>query len=73
MAKSFGSWLKAQKHRNDLIGDLAKDFITACRWREEDPLTKTRDHVAFQMACMNACSEAFEALDAAELEWKVSR
>jgi hypothetical protein len=73
MAQSFGSWLKAQQHRDDAIGDLAQDFLSACRWRKEDPLTKTRDHVAFQMACLSACSDAYEALDAAAAEWQASR
>jgi hypothetical protein len=77
MAQSFGSWLKAQQHRDDAIGDLAQDFLSACRWRKEDPLTKTRDHVAFQMACLGACSDAYQALDAAAAEcaaeWQASR
>lgn len=73
MNQSFGSWLQAQQHRNDPIGDLAQDFAQACRLRKEDPLTKTRDHVAFQMACLSACTEAYEALDAAAAEWSVSR
>jgi hypothetical protein len=41
--------------------------------RKEDPLAKTRDHVAFQMACLSACSDAYEALDAAAAEWQASR
>lgn len=73
MPKTFGAWLKAQQHRDDPIGDLAEDFIDACRWRKEDPLIKTRDQVAFQMASLSACAEAYKALDAAELEWKASR
>lgn len=73
MTKTFGAWLKAQQHRDDLVGDLARDFISACRWREEDPLTKTRDHVAFQMGCLSACPEAYEALDVAAIEWQASR
>jgi hypothetical protein len=73
MAQSFGTWLKHQSERGDAIGDFAADFVTACRWRKENPRTKTRDHIYFQMACMSACSEAYEALDAAAAEWEASR
>ena len=72
MTQSFGSWLIAQQHRNDDVGDLAQDFAQACRLRQEDPLPKTQDHVAFQMACLSACTEAYEALDAAASEWSAS-
>ena len=73
MAQSFGSWLKAQRDRNDPVGDLAQDFITACKWRDEDPDLKDPHHVRFQMDCLSASSEAHAALDAAAAEWQASR
>lgn len=73
MTQPFGAWLKDQQHRNDPTGDLAKDFLSACRVRKEDPLTKAHDDVRFQMACMSACSDAYEALEAAVAEWQASR
>jgi hypothetical protein len=36
-SETFGSWLLRQQHRDDPIGDLAKDFIQDFRWNEFDP------------------------------------
>jgi len=73
MPKTFGAWLKAQQERNDPVGDLARDFIDACRWMKNDPMAMSPGSVTLQMACLNACSEAYEALDAAAAEWEGSR
>jgi hypothetical protein len=73
MAQSFGAWLKAQQDRNDLVGDLASDFITACKWRDEDPELMTTDHVRFQMGCLSASLDAYRALAKASKEWQRSR
>ena len=73
MTTTFGSWLIDQQHRNDPIGDLAKDFSSACKWRNEDPAAKSPDQVSFQMDCLGACDLAYEALDAAATEWRRSR
>lgn len=73
MAKSFGSWLKAQQHRDDPIGDLAQDFITACKWRKENPERLGDDDVRFQMDCLSASVEAIRAFRQAKREWSASR
>jgi hypothetical protein len=73
MTQAFGTWLKDQQHRDDPIGDLANDFISACKWRKETPDAKTTDGVQFQMACLGASNEAYAALDQAVAEWKASR
>jgi hypothetical protein len=73
MTQAFGTWLKQQQHRDDPIGDFAQDFITACKWRKENPSTKTTDHVRFQMACLSASAEAYDALKQATAEWEASR
>lgn len=73
MTESFGTWLKDQAHRDDPIGDLAKDFISACKWRNEDPAAKAPHHVRYQMGCLDASTEAYAALDQAAAEWQGSR
>lgn len=74
MAKSFGSWLKAQQHRDDPIGDLAQDFLADIKrtehpWPSHWSVTTLRHRLEFQCAC----DGAFEALDQAVAEWKASR
>lgn len=73
MPKTFGAWLKAQQHRDDQIGDLAKDFITACKWRKEHPLAFQPEDLQLQMTCLGACNAAQQAFKAACKEWKASR
>lgn len=73
MPKTFGAWLKAQQHRKDSIGDLAQDFITACKWRKEHPPAFEPEDLELQMTCLGACDAAYEALDAAAAEWRASQ
>lgn len=70
MAQTFGAWLTQQQHREDAIGDFAKDFIGACRWRKEDPETLSDDQVRWQMLCLDACIEATRAFNRAKREWR---
>lgn len=73
MAQTFGAWLKRQAHRDDFIGDLAQDFLTACKWRDSDPSALDEAGIRYQMACLGACTKAYTALDDAVVEWKASR
>ena len=73
MAQSFGSWLKAQQHRDDPIGELAGDFLTACKLRKEHPPAFEPEDLQLQMTCLGACDAARQAFDAACREWRASR
>lgn len=73
MAQSFGAWLKRQADRNDPVGDLAQDFLCACKWRKEDPDEMTRDSIHFQMGCLGAGLDAYRALAKASKEWQSAR
>ena len=73
MPKTFGAWLKAQQDRNDPVGDLARDFIDACRWRKEHPPAFEPDDLKLQMDCLGASDAAYDAFDAACAEWRAYR
>jgi hypothetical protein len=74
MAQSFGAWLKRQADRGDWIADLSADFTTdlsshpllgrPCDW---SPRMLRR-----RMIYIGACTEALEALAAAEAEWRAA-
>ena len=74
MAKSFGSWLKAQQHRDDPIGDLAQDFLADSKhtqhgWPSHWSATGLRHRLMF----LAAPDAVFAALDQAVAEWEASR
>lgn len=71
MAKSFGTWLKRQVHRDDPIGDLAHDFIRDLRITEHGvPSQWTPRSLKHRLMYLDACDGAFEALESAEAEWR---
>lgn len=59
----FESWLIKQKHRDDPIGDLAKDFISAKIIREDRKCNKE------MLDKWGACQAAYDALDKAKQEY----
>ena len=65
MAKTFYSWLRQQRWRDDEVGDLARDV-----W---DDRKNIRDHsvsgIKYRMLTAGACFEALEALDTAVAEF----
>ena len=74
MAQSFGTWLKRQAQRHDPIGDLAGDFIADLRRTQHGvPSQWTPKALRHRMMFLGACTEAFEALAAAEAEWRAVR
>ena len=76
MAKRFGTWLSAQKDRNDPVGDLARDYLAPCSdnggrascarhsWSEDGVLTHMEIH--------GAHPDAIRAYEAAVKEWKAA-
>lgn len=71
-SQQFGAWLRRQRHRNDLIGDLATDYATRCP--ESCPACqgarpRTVDGIMDHLRAHNACAEAIEACTAAIAEW----
>jgi hypothetical protein len=74
MAQSFGSWLKAQRDRNDPVGDLAQDFLRDVAanqrgWPSQWSAMALRHRLMF----LDACDGAMAALDQAVAEWQASR
>lgn len=57
---TFEKWLKEQVGRNDVVGDLAQDFISS----------KQKKCDAEHLRLMRACPEAFSALKKARQEFK---
>ncbi|RYE70461.1 MAG: hypothetical protein EOP17_00625 [Rhizobiaceae bacterium] len=61
----FGAWLLKQDNRKGWIADLAK----AAKTDRGFPKKGTPDDVRKRMQEIGADGDAFEALDAAELDW----
>lgn len=74
MAKSFGSWLKAQQHRDDPIGDLAQDFLSDIKRTEHGwPSHWSAKTLRHRLMFLAAPDAVFAALDQAVEEWEASR
>jgi hypothetical protein len=59
----FGTWLRRQVHRDDPVGDLARDFKQSrCRAYTEAGVRKS-------LNVHDACQGAWDALDRAVEEW----
>jgi hypothetical protein len=67
---AFGTFLKKQRHRDDPVGDLARDFLqdlSMCHIRPSTFLTSMK--LRKRLTKMGACPDALEALDRANSEW----
>jgi len=64
----FRSWLLDQIDRGDPVADLAKDIRDDREFRG-----RTVAALELRMGRCGACSQAFEALKEAELEWRAYR
>jgi len=62
---TFESWLKKQIKRNDSVGDLANDFISAKKTYPERGVKCTKEH----LDRWYAIPEAYEALEQAKNEY----
>ncbi len=77
---SFHSWLRAQKNRNDPVGDLSRDLRQDDEetrkgfdkyWRTvPKPLRLTPGTFRKYLEACGACDGAMGALDDAEKEWR---
>jgi len=64
---TFGRWLRQQKHRQDSVGDLARDFIAdGCAKR----LSSFRSIARHIEECHDPCDAAIEALYRAYFEYR---
>ncbi len=69
----FEEWLKTQKHRDDPIGDLAKDYIAA-RKMIRAPFARRSDdrhssNIEKQLAAWDAGFHVYEVLEEAKEEY----
>ncbi|MGN7704078.1 hypothetical protein [Cellulosimicrobium sp. 22601] len=70
--QTFHAWLTAQRHRNDPVGDLARDYVLGARLtraegghrRATDP-----DDLRALLLDLRACDGALDSLDLAATEW----
>jgi hypothetical protein len=73
MAQSFGSWLKAQQHRDDPIGDLAQDFLRDIKSTEHGwPSSWSATTLRHRLMFLDASGPVFDALEQAKAEWDAS-
>lgn len=71
----FETWLRSQKKRNDMVGDLALDYIRALACDQRAPFSsKLNDVNSFEidetMKKWGASDKAYDALELAKDEWK---
>lgn len=64
MKATFERWLKRQFDRDDIIGDLARDFIFSNKTRR-----KQEKCDEYHLSSWRACREAYEALKEAKQEY----
>jgi hypothetical protein len=66
---NFEKWLKTQKHRDDRVGDLAKDYINSRMLIRSPYASKSDDRsncdIIVQMRAWNACFDAWDSLEEA--------
>jgi hypothetical protein len=65
---TFGAWLRVQRVRNDVVGDLAKDAASDRHF----PRSRHLEVYVAHLRAMSACPEALEALRQAWQEWEAS-
>ena len=71
MAQSFGSWLKAQQHRDDDVGDFAQDFLRDIkRTIYRRPSDWTPNKLWWRMKGRGASAIALSVWHQARNEWK---
>jgi uncharacterized protein YozE (UPF0346 family) len=69
MAKlTFGAWLRAQRGRDDVVGDLAEDAASDRHF----PRSRKQEVYIARLKAMGASPEALEALRQAWQEWEAS-
>lgn len=67
---TFNRWLKAQMEREDPVGDLARDANEDSQWPAR---AHKFDAFLEHLDEMNACDNAFLALDHAWNEWRCTK
>ncbi len=67
-AVSFRAWLRRQEHRDDPVGDLARDAADDRMF----PHVGKLDTIVGYLLLMHACHEAVEAARVAHAEWRAS-
>lgn len=55
---NFETWLKKQKHRDDRIGDLAKDFIDGQQIKKCKTILESMKHFCAGDAAIESLAEA---------------
>jgi hypothetical protein len=74
MAQSFGSWLKAQRDRDDPVGDLAQDFIRDIkRTPYKRPSDWSPHRLRVRLQARQASAMATSGFRIAVAEWHASR
>ena len=66
---SFRAWLRAQRGREDMVGDLARDALAD----RELPRRLTPARLRARMVELRACEDALEALSQAAREFAERR
>jgi uncharacterized protein YozE (UPF0346 family) len=64
---TFNAWLRRQRHRQDPVGDLARDAFSDPHW---PPVAR---HQRKYLVGVNSCEGAMAALDRAHTEWRADR
>ncbi len=72
MSITFNRWLRAQAHRQDRVGDLARDF-NADTPRESGIRVASSADLERVLDWHGACEGAYAALQRAEVEWITSK
>ncbi|MFF5323939.1 hypothetical protein ACFY2Y_09445 [Janibacter hoylei] len=67
-APTFARWLRAQGHRDDAVGDLARDLLADPLGPADDHVTTVGDYVATVGG-----TAAADACRAAAAEWEATR
>lgn len=59
---SYRKWLLDQEHRNDYIGDLARDMIEDILWKDMpdncQSFSEVSEHILNERGCCEGCIEA---------------
>lgn len=74
---TFGAWLAAQNHRDDPVGDLARDYLEQCGCDtgscNHQGRPQSVEEVRQDLDDHGAIPEAYGALDRAAAEWQGQR
>ena len=63
--RSFGVWLRAQRYRDDPVGDIARDVIEDAKFSRRSGMARQVDYLEWH----GACDGAIKALKAAWAEY----